>query len=164
MTREKHHRAQWSRSSRFRDRFAQKRKNCWRDRSKERGFFKGIAQNAVQLESALSNRKRKASEMEEGDAFTGKTFGIVTDVEKWYFLECLYNEGKLSFKLSESVTVAYKVEDLQTKVEKVIGHIAWLLEEAQMPDSALDVDKEREIKRVRSTGNLAGKGTSTQTN
>ena len=62
------------------------------------------------------------------------------------------------------MTVAYKVEDLQTKVEKVIGHIAWLLEEAQMPDSALDVDKEREIKRVRSTGNLAGKGTSTQTN
>ena len=55
------------------------------------------------------------------------------------------------------MTVAYKVEDLQTKVEKVIGHIAWLLEEAQKPDSALDVDKEREIKKVNSTGNLAGK-------
>jgi hypothetical protein len=35
---------------------------------------------------------------------------------------------------------------LQVKVEKVLGHIAWLLEEAQKPDSALDVDKEREIK------------------
>jgi len=65
-------------------------------------FYKGIAQNAVQLESALSNRKRKASEMEEGDVFTGKTFGIITDAEKWYFMECsLDNEGKPSFKLSE---------------------------------------------------------------
>ena len=39
---------------------------------------------------------------------------------------------------------------------KVLGHITWLLEEAQKPDSAFGVDKEREIKRVRSTGNLTG--------
>ncbi|GBC49899.2 hypothetical protein GLOIN_2v1777129 [Rhizophagus irregularis DAOM 181602=DAOM 197198] len=32
---------------------------------KDEDFLKGIAQNAVQLESALSNRKRKASEIEE---------------------------------------------------------------------------------------------------
>ena len=38
---------------------------------KDEDFFKGIAQKAVQLESALSNHKRKASEMEEGDVFTG---------------------------------------------------------------------------------------------
>jgi hypothetical protein len=37
-------------------------------------FLKDIAQNAVQLESALSNRKRKARKY--------KTFGIVTDAEK----------------------------------------------------------------------------------
>jgi hypothetical protein len=36
---------------------------------KDEDFFKGIAQNAVQLESALSNRKRKASEMEEDSVF-----------------------------------------------------------------------------------------------
>ncbi|CAB4410524.1 unnamed protein product [Rhizophagus irregularis] len=41
---------------------------------KDEKFFKGIIQNAVQLELALSNHKRKASEMEEGGAFTGKTF------------------------------------------------------------------------------------------
>ena len=45
---------------------------------KDEDFYKSIAQNAVQLESALSNRKRKANKMEEGDVFTGKTFGIVT--------------------------------------------------------------------------------------
>ena len=47
------------------------------------------------------------------------------------------------------MTVVYEDNDLQTKVEKVLEHIVWLLEEAQKPDSALDV-KEREIKRVRS--------------
>ena len=62
---------------------------------KDEDIFKGIAQNAVQLESALSNRKRKASEMEEGDVFTGKTFGIITDAKEWYFMECSYNEGNL---------------------------------------------------------------------
>jgi len=55
---------------------------------KDEDFFKGITQNAVQLESALSNRKHKASEMEEDSVFVGRVFGIVTDAEKWYFLEC----------------------------------------------------------------------------
>jgi len=45
-------------------------------------------------------------------------------------LECSYNE------------VVYKDEDLQAKVEKVLEHIAWLLEEVQKPDSALDIEKE----------------------
>jgi len=75
--------------------------------------------------------------MEEGDTFTGKTFGIVTDAEKWYFLECSYNEGKF--------------EDLQAKVEKVLGLIAWLLEEVQKPMKG----SQSGVKRVRSTGNLA---------
>jgi hypothetical protein len=123
---------------------------------KDEDIFKGIAQNAVQLESALSNRKRKASEMEEGDVFTGKTFGIITDAKEWYFMECSYIEGKPSFKLSEPVTVVYKDEDLQDKVEKVLGHIAWLLEEAQKPDSDSQ-SGERVIKKHRSSSNLTGK-------
>ncbi|GET54255.1 hypothetical protein GLOIN_2v1774909 [Rhizophagus irregularis DAOM 181602=DAOM 197198] len=52
-------------------------------------------------------------------------------------MECsLDNEGKPSFKLSEPVTVVYKDENLQTKVEKDLGHIVWLLEEAQKPMKA----------------------------
>jgi hypothetical protein len=133
---------------------------------KDEDFYKGIAQIAVQLESALSNRKRKASDISEESAFVGKTFGIVTDAEKWYFLECSLDEqDRLRFKLSKPVVVVYGTESTESNVERVLGHIAWLLEEAQKPDSALDVDKEREIKRARSTDNLAGKGTSsTQTN
>ena len=86
-----------------------------------------------------------------------KVWGIVTDAEKWYFMECsLDNEGKPSFKLSEPVTVVYKDENLQAKVEKVLGHIAWLLEEVQKPDSDSQ-SEERVIKRPRSLGNLAEK-------
>ena len=51
---------------------------------------------------------------------------------------------------SEPVTV-YKDENLQAKVEKVLGHIVWLLEEAQKPVDA----SQNGVKRVRSTGDLA---------
>jgi hypothetical protein len=123
---------------------------------KDEDFFKGIAQNAVQLESALSNRKRKANEMEEG-AFMGNVFGIVTDAEKWYFLECsLDDQERLRFKLSKPIVVVYDSEDMEGMVERVLGHIAWLLDEVQKPDSD-SRSVEREIKRVRSSSNLIGK-------
>jgi hypothetical protein len=46
----------------------------------------GRASHNVQLESSL-DRKRKANEMDDEHGF-GKVWGIVTDVEKWYFMEC----------------------------------------------------------------------------
>ena len=55
---------------------------------KDEDFFKGIAQNAVLLELVLSNCKHKASEMKEDSVFMSRIFRIVTDAEKWYFLEC----------------------------------------------------------------------------
>ncbi|CAG8733471.1 31467_t:CDS:2, partial [Racocetra persica] len=119
---------QWVWPSRFCNRLTPNHKNGWRDRRDE-DFYKGIAQNAVQLESALSNRKCKASEMED---------------------------EKPSFKLSKPVTVVYDDEDLQAKVGKVLGHIAWLLEEAQKPDSDSQ-SEERVIKKHRSSSNLTGK-------
>ncbi|PKC03571.1 hypothetical protein RhiirA5_380064 [Rhizophagus irregularis] len=82
----------------------------------------------------LTCRKRKVDEIEDSYGLE-KVWGIVTDAEKWYFMECkLDNEGKPSFKLSEPVIVVYKDENLQDKVEKVLGHIVWLLEEAQKPE------------------------------
>jgi hypothetical protein len=104
------------------------------------------------MESTLS-RKRKADEIDNGQD-VDRVFGIVTDASEWYFMECsLDNEGKPSFKLSEPVTVVYKDENLQAKVEKVLGHIVWLLEEAQKPAET----SQGGVKRVKSTGNLAGK-------
>ncbi|RIA79895.1 hypothetical protein C1645_745621 [Glomus cerebriforme] len=113
---------------------------------KNEDFYKDIAQNAVQFESALSNHKRKASEMEEGDVFTEKTFGIITDVKKWYFIECsLDNEEKSLFKLSKLVVVVYGTESMKGNVKRVLRHIAWLLEEVQKSDP----NEERVVKKHR---------------
>jgi hypothetical protein len=126
---------------------------------KKDDLMKGFAQASVQLESTLT-RKRKADEIdnEQGD---DRVFGIVTDAFEWYFMECSYDEGKLSFKLSKPVTVVYEDEDLQAKVEKVLGHIVWLLEEAQKPVEASQSDEQSRVpKKQKSLSNLAGKSTS----
>ncbi|PKK69429.1 hypothetical protein RhiirC2_781024 [Rhizophagus irregularis] len=82
--------------------------------------MKGFAQASVQMESILT-RKRKADEIDNGQD-VDRVVGIVTDASEWYFMECsLDNEGKPSFKPSEPVTVVYKDENLQVKVEKVLG-------------------------------------------
>ncbi|PKY50588.1 hypothetical protein RhiirA4_467149 [Rhizophagus irregularis] len=71
------------------------------------------------MQSVLSNRKHKASEMEERDVFTGKTF----DAEKWYFIECLLdNEGKPLFKLSKPVVVVYGIENTEGNVKRVLKY------------------------------------------
>src|SRR5581483_7600048 len=104
-----------------------------------------------------TSRKRKASEIDD-EYDMDVVWGIVTDAEKWYFMECTFdNEKKPTFKLSEPVVVVYNDENMETMVRKVLGHIVWLLDEAQKPDLALDVGKERDVKRVRSTENLASK-------
>ena len=38
-------------------------------------------------------------------------------------MKCLYNEGKLLFKLSKSVTIIYNDKDLQVKVKRILKHI-----------------------------------------
>ncbi|RGB40949.1 hypothetical protein C1646_811016 [Rhizophagus diaphanus] len=66
---------------------------------------------AVQMESSLTYRKRKANEIDD-EYGMNKVWGIVTDAEKWYFMECtLDEERKPSFKLSEPVIVEYNDEN-----------------------------------------------------
>ncbi|PKC10037.1 hypothetical protein RhiirA5_414865 [Rhizophagus irregularis] len=68
-------------------------------------FLKGIApQNAVQFESALSNRKRKASEIEER-IFCGKIFRIITGAKEWYFIECSLDDQDSSYQ--KPIAVVY---------------------------------------------------------
>ena len=120
---------------------------------KKDDFKKGFAQATVQMESSLS-RKCKVGDIDVSYSLD-KVWGIVTDAEKWYFMECtLENERKPVFKLSKPLFVAYEDESMKDMAEKVLGHILWLLEEAQKPVKALE--ESREIKRVRS-GDLAGK-------
>jgi len=119
-------------------------------------FRQGFAQATVQMESSLTCRKRKANEIDE-EYDMDKVWGIVTDAEKWYFMECtLDDERKPSFTLSEQVVVAYNDENIENMVRKVLGHIVWLLGEAQKPVDASQ-NREREIKKVKSLTNLKEK-------
>jgi hypothetical protein len=125
---------------------------------KKDDFVKGVAQCAVQLESSLSNRKHKADEMEEKQTFR-RVFGIVTDAEKFYFMECsMDDQDRPSFKLSEPVVIIYNDKNLQSKVEKVLRYIVWLLEEAQKSVEASQSDEQSRLpKKQKSSSNLAEK-------
>ncbi|GES79109.1 hypothetical protein GLOIN_2v1774909 [Rhizophagus clarus] len=64
----------------------------------------------------------------------GKVFGIIIDAKEWYFMEfSLDGQNRLKFKLS--IVVVYNSKDVEGMVEKVLGHITWLLDEVQKPDS-----------------------------
>ena len=117
---------------------------------KDQKFKKGIAQNAVQIETALSNRKRKFDEMTSGEIFRDKVIGIITDAEKWYFLECFYDHEKPKFKLSDSMIVSYNTDKMESDVKTVLGRISWLLEEVQKPVDDLQTEDVRDKKKKKS--------------
>ncbi|CAG8500355.1 3500_t:CDS:2, partial [Ambispora gerdemannii] len=77
---------------------------------KREDFRQGVAQNIVQMESSLVNRKRKDNEKEE---------------------ELTGDKEKPMFKLFKPVIVDYKDADMKNKVKKVLSHIVWLLEEVE---------------------------------
>ena len=85
--------------------------------------------------------------MEDDETFAGRAFGIISDAEKFYFLECrLDGDGKASFKLSESILVTYNSTCMKNTVAEVLGQIGWLLEEAEKPESPLPrVKKQRTV-------------------
>ncbi|CAG8533385.1 1147_t:CDS:2, partial [Paraglomus occultum] len=105
-------------------------------------FKKGIAQNVVQLESALNTRKRKADEMQEKSS-PNRCFGIVTNAEKWYFLECVLNDSIAAFKLSKPLLVRYKREDIENDVKMVLVRIYWLLERMLEPEGEEGYKKQK---------------------
>jgi hypothetical protein len=84
--------------------------------------------------------------MDDDEAITDKVFGIVSDAEKFYFLECRFNgDGKPLFKLSKPTIVNYDPEVMRTTVAKVLGHIGWLLEEVDKPDTTSTVVKKQRV-------------------
>ncbi|EXX60638.1 Coronin-like protein crn1 [Rhizophagus irregularis] len=73
-------------------------------------------------------------------------------------VECsLDDQDRLKFKLSEPVVFVYKDENMENMVRKVLGHIAWLLEEVQKPDS----DSQKWRKNHGSSSSLAEKSDTT---
>jgi len=106
-------------------------------------FKKGVIQIAMQMESILITHKRMFSEMEE-ENFVGEAFSIVTDGEKWYFLECMMDDQKRpKFKLSRLVFIDYHQNDLNDMVEVVLDHIAWFLKRVLKLD---EVEKNKRVK------------------
>ncbi|CAG8514150.1 11360_t:CDS:2 [Paraglomus occultum] len=104
---------------------------------KREDFEKGVAQNAT-------SRKRKASKVNT----VSRCFGIVTDAEKWYFLECTLNDGETpAFKLSQPVVVDYTDVSMKEKAGKVLSHIIWLLSQTQNETSALSGPSKKAMKR-----------------
>jgi len=72
---------------------------------KKEDFRQGIAQNIVQLESALMAKKRKrvmrVVDGEEEPPSKQRAYGIVTDSDKWVFVECtMHGDETVSFKMS----------------------------------------------------------------
>ena len=107
------------------------------------------------MESSLGH-KRKANEIDD-EYSLDKVWGIVTDAEKWYFMECMQDsEGIISFKLSKPLFVVYEDEVTKDKAEKVLGHIIWLLEEAQKPWKFLEGNKKG---KVNGESRISGKQT-----
>ena len=120
---------------------------------KREGFSKALAQNLVRLESSISRRKRKFSQISTDTSFGGgeaKAFGLVTDSKEWWAIECVMdtNTEGLSFRMSKLAAVINYCdnEGWQKQVKDVFCVLVWLLDhmlsqEAKAEEAAAKADK-----------------------
>jgi pyruvate formate-lyase activating enzyme-like uncharacterized protein len=100
---------------------------------KKEDFGKGLTQNIVQLESALTTtkkRKRKTHEI-DGEEEKIRYYGIVTDAEKWVLIECtLQEDEKVGEKVSYRMTVLERTLNYSGKWQEdakfVFERLVWL--------------------------------------
>ncbi|KAF9929616.1 hypothetical protein FBU30_001405 [Linnemannia zychae] len=86
---------------------------------KKDNHVRGMAQNMVELDVAIQQKKRKRIEMDDDDderpTTRLKSFGIVTDAFKWTFVECtLEADDTLTYKSKEVL------RDLRLQEEKTL--------------------------------------------
>ncbi|KAK3845747.1 MAG: hypothetical protein J3R72DRAFT_435542 [Linnemannia gamsii] len=112
--------------------------------AKRDDFRQGVAQNIVQLEAALTEKKRKREKHDlDGDEdppSKQKAYGIVTNALQWAFLECTMLEDEtVSFRmswLSESLNFGGNWEDDATKIfAKIVWLWSRMVEEIPVRDS-----------------------------
>ncbi|RIA83752.1 hypothetical protein C1645_742832 [Glomus cerebriforme] len=74
-------------------------------------------------------------------------------------MECTQdNDGKLTFRLSKLLFIAYENVGMKDMVKKILGHIIWLLEKVQKLVEVSQSDEQMRLsKKQRSSSNLAGK-------
>ncbi|KAF9557892.1 hypothetical protein EC968_007406 [Mortierella alpina] len=98
---------------------------------KKDDFRQGVAQNIVQLESALTEKKRKRETFdidgEEEPPRKQRAYGIVTDSAEWAFLECtLHEDETVSYRMSKLDEVLNFRGKWQEDAKVVLGKIVWL--------------------------------------
>jgi hypothetical protein len=75
---------------------------------KKENFPQGVAQNIVQLEAALTTKKRKRGTYEiDGEEESLRSYGIVTDASQWLLLECTLHEDE---------TVTCRMQELERTI------------------------------------------------
>ncbi|KAG0049088.1 hypothetical protein BGZ89_004342, partial [Linnemannia elongata] len=95
---------------------------------KKENFPQGVAQNIVQLEAALTTKKRKRGTYEiDGEEDSLKSYGIVTDASQWLLLECtLHGDETVTYRMkSLERTVNYEGK-WQEDVRFVFERLVWL--------------------------------------
>ncbi|KAF9947660.1 hypothetical protein BGZ70_002574 [Mortierella alpina] len=99
---------------------------------KREDFKQGVAQNIVQLESALTTaKKRKRSpadvDGDEEEPMKARSYGIVTDAEKWLFLECtLHEDESVTYRMSElDRSINYKTNWVD-EAKYILERLVWL--------------------------------------
>jgi hypothetical protein len=98
---------------------------------KKDDFVQGVAQNIVQLESALTAKKRKrgVNDLDGEEQRTSKmrTYGIVTDSKQWMLIECTMNEDDtVSYKMTELERTLNFAGNWQDDARFVFARLVWL--------------------------------------
>lgn len=96
---------------------------------KKDDFRQGVAQNIVQLESALTTKKRKrsASDVDGEEPMEMRLYGIVTDASQWNLIECtMHNDDTVSYRMTELERTLNYSGKWQDDAKFVLERLAWL--------------------------------------
>ncbi|KAG0280903.1 hypothetical protein BGZ95_008075 [Linnemannia exigua] len=98
---------------------------------KSEKFRQGLAQNFVQLDSALMEKKRRHEkdyvDGNEEPPHKQRVYGVVTDAERWIFVECTMHEDEtVSFRMSRLQELLNFYGNWKDDAKDVFAKIAWL--------------------------------------
>ena len=111
---------------------------------KKDNFNQGVAQNIVQLESALTLKKRKRERYEidgkEEPPRKLRSYGIVTDASQWMFIECTMDENDaVTYRMTELERTLNYSGKWKDDVKFVFERLVWLW--SKMRDEILARDE-----------------------
>ncbi|KAI9598763.1 hypothetical protein BDF19DRAFT_187408 [Syncephalis fuscata] len=98
---------------------------------KKEDFLQGVAQNIVQLESALTEKKRKRELHDVGGEkelpIKTKSYGIVTDASDWLLTECTLNEDEtVSYRMTHLKRAIVFNDNWQDGAKFIFERLVWL--------------------------------------